>query len=155
MKTLVMMASLAMTCATMPAFAASDADCQAMWKKADTNHDGVLSEQESVQYWAMMRVHEKTLPPDGKLSQAAFMDACKGDLYAPRKNDAGAPLKGANSFTEGQAKDRALAAGFTSVSSMKKDDNGIWRGTATQDGKSVPVAVDYKGNVVATTPNAQ
>lgn len=155
MKTLVMMASLAMTCATMPAFAASDADCQAMWKKADANHDGVLSEQESVQYWAMMRVHEKTLPPDGKLTQAAFMDACKGDLYAPRKNDAGAPLKGANSFTEGQAKDRALAAGFTSVSSMKKDDNGIWRGTATQDGKSVPVAVDYKGNVVATTPNAQ
>jgi hypothetical protein len=155
MKTLVMMASLAMTCATMPAFAASEADCQTMWKKADANHDGVLSEQESVQYWAMMRVHEKTLPPDGKLTQAAFMDACKGDLYAPRKNDAGAPLKGANSFTEGQAKDRALAAGFTSVSSMKKDDNGIWRGTATQDGKSVPVAVDYKGNVVATTPNAQ
>jgi hypothetical protein len=155
MKTLVMMASLAMTCATMPAFAASEADCQAMWKKADANHDGVLSEQESVQYWAMMRVHEKTLPPDGKLTQAAFMDACKGDLYAPRKNDAGAPLKGANSFTEGQAKDRALAAGFTSVSGMKKDDNGIWRGTATQDGKSVPVAVDYKGNVVATTPNAQ
>ena len=151
MNKLVMMASLAMTCATMPAFAASEADCQAMWKKADANRDGVLSEQESVQYWAMMRVHEKTLPPDGKLTQAAFMDACKGDLYAPRKS---APLKGANSFTEGQAKDRALAAGFTSVSSMKKDDNGIWRGTATQDGKSVPVAVDYKGNVVATTPNA-
>jgi hypothetical protein len=126
-----------------------------MWKKADAKHDGVLSEQESVQYWAMMRVHEKTLPPDGKLTQAAFMDACKGDLYVPRKNDAGAPLKGANSFTEGQAKDRALAAGFTSVSSMKKDDNGIWRGTATQDGKSVAVAVDYKGNVVATTQNAQ
>jgi hypothetical protein len=155
MKTLVLMASLAMACATMPAFAASEADCQAMWKKADTNNDGVLSEQESVQYWAMMRVQEKTLPTDGKLTQATFMEACKGDVYASRKNDAGAPLKGANSFTESQAKDRALAAGFTSVSSMKKDDNGIWRGTAMQDGKSVPLAVDYKGNVVATAPNAQ
>jgi hypothetical protein len=154
MKALVMMASLALTCATMPAFAASESDCQAMWKKADTNNDGVLSEQESVQYWAMMRVHEKTLPPDGKLTQAAFMDACKSDVYASRKNDPGAPLKGANSFTEGQAKDRALAAGFTSVSSMKKDGDGIWRGTAMQQGKSVPVAVDYKGNVVATAPNA-
>jgi putative membrane protein len=37
---------------------------------------------------------------------------------------------------------------------MKKDDDGIWRGTATRDGKSIPVAVDYKGNVVATSPNA-
>jgi hypothetical protein len=155
MKTLMMMASLALTCAAVPAFAASEADCQAMWKKADANNDGVLSEQESVQYWAMMRVHEKTLPPDGKLTRAAFMEACKGDVYASRKNDAGAPLKGANSFTEGQAKDRAIAAGFTSVSSMKKDGNGIWRGTAMQEGKSVPVAVDYKGNVVVTAPNAQ
>jgi hypothetical protein len=154
MKKLVMIASLAMTCAALPAFAASEADCQAMWKKADANNDGVLSEQESLQYSAMMRVHDKTLPPDGKLTQAAFMEACKGDVYTPRKNDAGAPLKGANSFTEGQAKDRAMAAGFTTVSSMKKDDDGIWRGTATRDGKSVPVAVDYKGNVVATSPNA-
>jgi hypothetical protein len=125
MKNLVMV--LAMTCASLPAFAASEADRQAMWKKADTNNDGVLSEQESLQYSAMMRVHDKTLPPDGKLTQAAFMEACKGDVYTPRKNDAGAPLKGSNSFTEGQAKDRALAAGFTSVSSMKKDGDGIWR----------------------------
>ena len=44
MKKLVMV--LAMTCASLPAFAASEADCQAMWKKADTNNDGVLSEQE-------------------------------------------------------------------------------------------------------------
>ena len=94
----------AMTWAALPAFAASEADCQAMWKKADANNDGVLSEQESLQYSAMMRVHDKTLPPDGKLTQAAFMEACKGDVYTPRKNDAGAPPKGANSFTEGQAK---------------------------------------------------
>jgi hypothetical protein len=147
--------ALAMTCASLPAFAASEADCQAMWKKADTNNDGVLSEQESLQYSAMMRVHEKTLPPDGKLTKAAFLEACKGDVYAPRKIDAAAPLKRSNSFTEGQAKDRAMAAGFTSVSSMKKGGDGIWRGTAMQDGKSVPVAVDYKGNVVATAPNAK
>ena len=75
MKKLVMMASLAMTCAALPAFAASEADCQAMWKKADANNDGVLSEQESLQYSAMMRVHDKNLPADGKLTQAAFMEA--------------------------------------------------------------------------------
>jgi hypothetical protein len=80
----------------------------------------------------------------------AFVDACKSDVYATRKNDEGAPLKGANSFTEGQAKDRAIAHGLTSVADLKKDDDGIWRGSGTQDGKTVQVAVDYKGNVVAT-----
>jgi hypothetical protein len=68
-----------------------------------------------------------------------------------RKNDEGAPLKGANSFTEGQAKDRALSRGLTSVSDLKKDGDGIWRGNAMQDGKSVPIAIDYKGNVVPQT----
>jgi len=45
--------------------------------------------------------------------------------------------------------DRALAAGFTSVSSLVKDGDGIWRGTAMRDGKVVKLAVDYKGNVVS------
>ena len=43
------------------------------------------------------------------------------------KTDAGAPLKGANSFTEGEAKDRAVAQGLMSVGALKKDDDGIWR----------------------------
>lgn len=59
------------------------------------------------------------------------------------------PLAGANSFTEGQAKSRIEAAGFSGVSALKKDDQGIWRGTATKGGASVPVALDFKGNVVA------
>jgi hypothetical protein len=147
-----LVASVATICWTAPAFAASDADCQEMWKKADTNRDGVLSDAEAQRYAAMMRIGERQLPPDGKLTQPAFLEACEADIYAPRTADAGAPLKGANSFTEGQAKDRALAAGLTNVSGLKKDDDGIWRGTASQDGKSVQVAVDYKGNVVATAP---
>jgi putative membrane protein len=60
------------------------------------------------------------------------------------------PLPGANSFTEGQAKDRMEEAGFTQVSNLKKDDNGIWRGSAMKDGKQVSVALDFRGNVVAT-----
>ena len=79
------------------------------------------------------------------------MEACKSDVYMTRKNDDGAPLKGANSFTEGQAKDRALSHGLTSVADLKKDDDGIWRGSAMQDGKTVQIAVDYKGNVVPQT----
>lgn len=61
---------------------------------------------------------------------------------------AAAPVAGKNSFTEAQAKDRLEKHGYTSVSALKKDDQSVWRGTATKDGKPVGVAVDYQGNIV-------
>lgn len=61
--------------------------------------------------------------------------------------DANAPLPGANSFTEAQAKARLEANGYTAVSALKKDDNGVWKGTATQGGSQVGVSVDYRGNI--------
>ncbi|SEM71216.1 Peptidase propeptide and YPEB domain-containing protein [Bosea lupini] len=61
--------------------------------------------------------------------------------------DANAPLPGANSFTEGQAKSRLEANGYSNVSSLKKDDNGVWKGTATHSGAQVTVSVDYRGNI--------
>lgn len=60
-----------------------------------------------------------------------------------------APVPGANSFTEDQAKTRIQDAGFSDVSKLTKDDKGIWRGQATKDGKNTAVALDYQGNVVA------
>lgn len=60
----------------------------------------------------------------------------------------GAPAPGANSFTEAQAKSRIEGQGFTGVGTLAKDADGIWRGTATKDGKTVNVSVDYQGNVV-------
>lgn len=66
----------------------------------------------------------------------------------PPKAVPGAPVAGANSFTESQAKARIEANGFTNVSGLKKDDQSIWRGTASKDGKQVSVALDYQGNVV-------
>ena len=55
--------------------------------------------------------------------------------------------KGRNSFTEGQAQGRIAKAGYTGVSKLAKDANGVWRGTATKGGAKVNVALDYKGNV--------
>jgi hypothetical protein len=63
--------------------------------------------------------------------------------------DPNAPLAGANSFTENQAKERIENAGLTQVTGLKKDDQGIWRGRAMQGGKETDVALDYRGNVVA------
>jgi hypothetical protein len=149
MKTILLVAAVAATCVAFPAHAATDAECQAMWTKADANKDGVLTDAESMRYAAAMRVSDRKLGADGRLDQASFMDACKADVYMARKNDEGAPLKGANSFTEGQAKDRAMGHGdVDSVSGFKKDDDGIWRGSGTRGDKTVEIAVDYKGNVV-------
>jgi len=54
---------------------------------------------------------------------------------------------GANSFTQAQAREHIAKSGFTRVSALKKDDNGIWRGTARKGGHIVQVALDFKGNV--------
>jgi len=152
MSKLFVVAALAATCAcAVPAFAATDSECQAMWTKADVNNDGVLSGAESMRYAAAMRVHNNAqISEKDKITKADFMAACKNDVYVPHKADSGAPLKGANSFTERQAKDRAAAQGITPTGALAKDKDGIWRGQGTQDGKPVQVAIDYKGNVVTT-----
>ena len=150
MKRIAVAVVLAAMGVAVPSWAATDAECQELWKRADANSDGVLSDRESARYVALMRVGNRTMAAEGRITQSEFMDACKADVYSMRKPDEGAPLKGANSFTEGQAKDRAIAHGVESVADLKKDDDGIWRGTGTQNGKTVQIAVDYKGNVVTT-----
>ena len=130
------------------ASAMTDAECTAAWTKADANKDGVLTEAEGRRYFAAMRVGQKPIA-DGKISQAAFLENCKAGLFNPVKAEAGAPLPGSNSFTEAQAQDRAMAAGFSDVSPLKKDDKGVWRGTGSDGSKNVSLGVDFKGNVVA------
>jgi hypothetical protein len=128
--------------------AMSEADCTAAFQKADSNNDGTLAENEAPNYWAALRAADKG--GASTLARADFLQLCKDGAFdiIARPNDPGAPLAGANSFTEGQARDRALAAGFSNVSPLKKDDNGVWRGTASRGNQNVSVAVDYKGNVV-------
>ena len=138
-------------CVAVPglASAASEADCAAQWTNADANKDGVLAGAEADRYLAYLRIRAQVTPPeDGRIMQDRFMQACQGDAFMPRDLDPGAPLKGANSFTEGQARDRAIAAGLADVSALAKDGDGIWRGTAKKGATSVKVAVDFKGNVV-------
>jgi hypothetical protein len=60
---------------------------------------------------------------------------------------AAGPVKGSNSFTQSEARSRIEKQGFTNVSALKKDDNGIWRGRGMQNGQQVDVALDYQGNV--------
>ena len=75
-------------------------------------------------------------------------DASTPAVVNPNANNPGAPAAGANSFTEGQAKSRIESAGYSNVSGLTKDKDGIWRGKASKAGKAVDVALDYQGNVV-------
>ena len=62
-------------------------------------------------------------------------------------NNSATPVAGANSFTMGEAKSRIEKSGFSNVSNLSKDHDGVWRGQAQKDGSAAPVWVDYKGNV--------
>lgn len=61
--------------------------------------------------------------------------------------NAAQPAHGANSFTQGQARSRIASNGFSKVSNLHKDNNGVWRGQAQKNGQKVGVWLDYKGNV--------
>ena len=63
------------------------------------------------------------------------------------QNNSSAPVAGANSFTETQAMKQIQAKGYTNVTNLKKDKDGVWRAMATKDGQSGPISVDYQGNV--------
>ena len=70
-------------------------------------------------------------------------------VNTPGANNSAAPVAGANSFTEAQAKSRIEAQGYSGVSGLTKDGNGVWRGMATKDGKSSEVSLDFQGNIFA------
>jgi hypothetical protein len=61
-----------------------------------------------------------------------------------------APQSVVRAVTEDQAKAQIEANGYSSVSRLRKDAEGTWRGKATKDGLQVDVTLDVKGKV---TPN--
>lgn len=84
------------------------------------------------------------------IAQPANRDANTPAVNTPNSPpNPGAPVAGANSFTEGQAKSRIESNGYANVSELRKDDQGVWRGKAVKDGKSVSISLDFQGNVTA------
>jgi hypothetical protein len=89
------------------------------------------------------------IPAVAQTPRPANKDATTPAVNSPNSPpNPGAPVAGANSFTEGQAKSRIEDKGFKNVSGLKKDANGVWRGKAKENGKTVNVSVDFQGNVV-------
>ena len=74
-------------------------------------------------------------------------DANTPAVATPETKNPNAPVEGANSFTEGQARARIEKEGFTKVAELTKDDKGVWRGRAMRGGKMVSVSLDFQCNV--------
>ena len=96
--------------------------------------------------------HAGTAPAPATRSNGdtAAASGNSNQTVATTSANAPSPAKGANSFTMGEARSRIEKNGFTNVSDLAKDENGVWRGKAQKDGSSASVWLDYKGNVGAT-----
>ena len=122
-------------------------DCESQFTALDADANGFLSDVEAPNVYARARVDEMTVQASG-ISKAEFLTQCNAENWAQHTPEAGAPFEGANSFTEEQARDRAMAWNVSDVSALVQDEQGIWRGMGKLGGDAVSVAVDYKGNVV-------
>lgn len=84
-------------------------------------------------------------------SAALAQTSTTSPLPTPRPGvDGQAPLPGANSFTEEQARARLRDNGYGNPGTLTKGEDGIWRGQAEKDGAKRNVAVDYRGNISIT-----
>lgn len=82
----------------------------------------------------------------GRNSGAAAASGDRNQAVTTTGANAAQPARGSNSFTQNEARRRLERNGFQGVSGLSKDSGGVWRGTATKDGQSVQVWLDYKGN---------
>ena len=83
--------------------------------------------------------------PGGAVSPPQANGAVNTDANATSTDVAPA----SNSFTKGQAKGHIENAGYSNVTGLTKTPDGMWTAKATKGGKTVDVAVDFKGAVTA------
>lgn len=84
------------------------------------------------------------MAPGGAVSPPAANAAV--DLNA--KTDA-ATAAASNSFTEAQAKGHIENAGYSDVTNLTKTADGLWTAKARMAGKTMDIALDFKGAVTA------
>ena len=78
-------------------------------------------------------------------AEAPRNDAINADANATETSQ----TPGANSFTEDQARGKITDAGYTDVTELTQNAEGMWEGKAMKDGKPMTVSLDYKGAVSA------
>lgn len=81
------------------------------------------------------------------LAQAGAPPKSTSAVKTAHTSNDGKAEAGHNSFTQAQAREHIAKSGYANVSALTKGDDGIWRGTAQKEGRTVKVALDFKGNV--------
>ncbi|HBF28830.1 PepSY domain-containing protein [Rhizobium sp.] len=97
---------------------------------------------------AVALLSASALPAFAQTKPATSSDGATPAITTPDSKNATAPVAGANSFTETQAKERMEKAGYSNVMGLKKAEDGVWMASGTKDGQVVAIALDYQGNVV-------
>lgn len=91
--------------------------------------------------YASLAFAAPTTPTEGRLvAQAPATPAPEATVPA-------APVQGANSFTEAQARTHLEDAGFRNVTGLTLGSDGVWRANAELGGTPTEVTVDYQGNI--------
>lgn len=161
MRALVVIASLVLASG---ASAQAPRDCGSLWKEADSDANGTLTSEEDRRGYldAFLITGNRPLEP-GKLSRDEFMVYCEGSVdrtsagtrqhkgpEGPIDRGKGDLTPGLIPFPKDEAVRRLAALGYRDVGALVLDAKGIWRTTATMNGKTVQVAIDVQGEVLAS-----
>jgi hypothetical protein len=163
MRRIFALAGLSMAVFVPAAQAATDADCQSLWKTLDVNVNGAIDKTEDTKgYIGAMQSGGVKLANPEVASRDEFLAYCKDKITDVRSSspqnskDFGkgdlTPAKSALSAQDVQKK--LEANGFKNVRDLKLDNQGIWRGMADADVKDKFVAVDAQGDVMADAKQA-
>ena len=82
-KTLIATAVALTMCLSVPASAATDAECQASWSKMDTKKAGYVMSSDAQQHVDMMTKAGKKMAAPDRISAAEYTDACRADIFKP------------------------------------------------------------------------
>jgi len=86
------------------------------------------------------------LPSSGELDRATLASMNVG--AGPATETARTQMSDGSRLTEEDARRLIESQGFTKVVGLYRDDNAVWRGVATRNGRAGEVALDARGNVV-------
>jgi hypothetical protein len=78
---------------------------------------------------------------------SALAQATRSSPTDPSVSPSAQPMGPAVGFTESDVKSRFEARGYSNVRGLHKDAFGIWRGTATRNGRTFKLSLDVEGNV--------
>lgn len=83
-------------------------------------------------------------PPSKAIGLAPSNQLDVNNIVSPGRLESGT-----SNITEAQARARIQAVGFSGITDLTQDQNGIWRAKGTFGDRTASIGIDYKGNIAA------